>query len=314
MPAFLALPFVYLFGKDFPQQYLAHLVGAASVILTILISLKIKKDNKLALWSGTLIGLGSIVWFLSSVGSVWYLGQITAFMFLLAAILESLGKKRLFIIGIFLSLAFLSRLQILPSLVFFLFLIIGRLSTKSVAKLLIGTSVFVFVYSTYNYVRFGNIFETGYTLIPGILEEPWFDKGQFSLYYIGKHLKIFFLGLPKFKNEVPYLYPSWAGLAIWITSPAFLYSLRAPKKELGVKFAWLTILMITLINFSYGSTGFSQFGYRYAVDFYPFLTFLTIKGVVKTGLKWHHWVLLAIGIMVNLWGVLWINKFGWVSF
>jgi hypothetical protein len=59
--------------------------------------------------------------------------------------------------------------------------------------------------------------------------------------------------------------------------------------------------------------GWTQFGYRYAIDFYPFLTLLTIKGVTKTGLRWHHWLLLFIGILVNAWGVIFINKLGFVG-
>jgi uncharacterized membrane protein len=123
-----------------------------------------------------------------------------------------------------------------------------------------------------------------------------------------------FLKLPIILKDFPFIKPSWAGMAIWITTPAFIYALGARLKDKINILSWISILSVGLVNFSYGSTGFSQFGYRYAVDFYPFLILLTIRGVSKTGLKWHHWLLLFVSIMVNLWGVLWINKFGWVSF
>jgi hypothetical protein len=115
-------------------------------------------------------------------------------------------------------------------------------------------------------------------------------------------------------NRFPYLEPSWAGLAIWITTPAFIYTLFTNLKKWGVVLAWISISLIALVDFSHGSTGFAQFGYRFAVDFYPILTFLVVKSVSKTGLKWHHWLLLSVSILVNLWGVVWINKFGWVNF
>lgn len=315
MPAFLAVPFVFIFGKYFPQQYLAHILGAGGVILTILLAFRIKKDIKTAIWSGLLIGFGSIIWYLASTGSVWYLGQITAYFFLTTALLESLGSKRPFLVGLLLSGAYLSRLQIIFSLPLFAYLLSQKkFDLKIIVRLLLGVTPFLIIYSTYNYLRFGNLFENGYTLIPGILKEPWFNQGQFSFYYIPIHLKVFLLGLPKISDKYPYIWPSWAGMAIWITTPAFVYSLRAKIVENTVKLTWLTVLLIGLLNFSYGSIGFSQFGYRYAVDFYPFLMFLTIKGVARTGLKWHHWLLLIIGVVVNLWGVVWINKFGWVSF
>jgi len=315
MPAFLTTPFVFLFRANFQQQYLAHLIGAVIVVLTILLVLKIKKKNGLAIWSGILIGFSSIIWYLSSVGSVWYLGQITAVLFLLLALIESFGKKRPIIVGLLISMALLSRLQILPSILLFAYLIRNKLDKKNLVGFFAGLSVFVLIYGTYNFLRFGNVFETGYTLIPGILKEPWFEHGQFSLLNIPNHLKIFLAGMPKFSNNIPFVYPSWAGLAIWITTPAFIFSLFSPIKNKVNQLSWAVIVLVALINFSYGSTGFSQFGYRYAVDFYPFLTLLTINGVVnQNGPKWFHWTLLVLGIIVNLWGVLWINKFGWVSF
>lgn len=314
MPAILMTPLRFLFGEKFEQQYLAHILGAGIVAVSMLISWKIKNNKKLMIWVGILTGLGNIIWFLSATGSVWYLGQITAVFFIMSAILECFGKKRPFAVGLLLSAAFLSRLQLLPSLIIFTYLLKSKLKKKGLLEFIAGLSFFVLIYSLYNYLRFGRPWETGYTLIPGILNEPWFNKGQFSLYYLPKHLKIFISGLPIFTNEKPYIYPSWAGMAIWLTSPVFVYSLLAPIKERVIKMSWLTILCIALINFTYGSTGFSQFGYRYAVDFYPFLFLLIILSASKTGVKWHHWIFLALSVLVNLWGVIWINKFGWVSF
>ena len=166
----------------------------------------------------------------------------------------------------------------------------------------------------YNFLRFGSIFDKGYYLIPGVLEESWFKKGLFNLSYIPNNLKVIFASFPRFSENSPYITPSWAGLSIWITTPAFIYAFAANMKERMVRFSWVSILLISLIILSHGTTGFAQFGYRFAVDFYPILIFLTIKGVSGGKLKWHHWLLLVVGIVVNLWGVIFINKFGWVGF
>ena len=82
MPALLAIPFVFFFGKGFPQQYIAHLIGICISIITFYISLRIKKSLRLAVWSSLLVGLGSIIFYMSSVGSMWYLGQITGVFFM----------------------------------------------------------------------------------------------------------------------------------------------------------------------------------------------------------------------------------------
>jgi len=44
------------------------------------------------------------------------------------------------------------------------------------------------------------------------------------------------------------------------------------------------------------------------MDFYPFLFILTVRGM-GTNLKWYHKLLIILGIIVNAWGVIAINKF-----
>ena len=335
MPAILLTPILFLFGPSFEQQYLAHILGAGTVSLTAVLSFRIIKQKKIALWSSVLIGLGSIFWFLSSVGSVWYLSQVTAAFFLTAALVESLGKKRTLLVGIYLGAAYLSRIHTILSLPLYLYLLrdqiypniifsklnlqkrqfnIKKQHVKNIFYLLLGLLPFFLFNFSYNFIRFGVIWDKGYFLIPGIYDEPWFSKGMLHPAYILSHLKLLFIKLPIFLPHKPFIQPSWYGLAIWITTPAFIYSLKAPIKDSLVKVMWVTILLMFLLLSLRGGTGWIQFGYRYAVDFYPFLIFLTIKGVSRTGLKWHHWALLIIGVTVNLWGVLWINHFGWVSY
>ncbi|MGA2910413.1 MAG: hypothetical protein ABSE04_01245 [Candidatus Microgenomates bacterium] len=314
MPAILAMPFRLIFGQLFEQQYLAQLLGAGIVILTMCISFSIKKDKKLAIWAGFLAGFGTIIWFLAATGSAWYLSQVSAAFFMSAAILESLNKKRPILIGVLLGAAYLSRIEIILSLPFFLYILWDKNWLKNYLKMAMGLAPFIFTDFLYNFLRFGVVWDKSYILIPGVLNESWYQNGLFSPLNIPNHLKIIFLALPKFIPQFPYIEPSWAGLAIWITTPAFIYALIANIKEKIIRFSWLSILLISLLIFSHGTTGFSQFGYRFAVDFYPILIFLTIKGAAKTGLKWHHYLLLTLSILVNLWGVTWINKFGWVSF
>lgn len=316
MPAVLALPFRLLLKENFQQQFLAHILGTLTVILTMILSYRIKKNWKLSIWSGMLIGLGSIVWYLSATGSVWYLGQVASLFFLTAALAESFRKKRALLIGVFIGAAFLSRLHTILSLPLFIFLL--GVNRKNVFKKLLllglGMAPFFLFNFYYNYIRFGTIFDKGYFLVPGILTEPWFSKGMLNIAYIPEHLRILFLSLPKILTHFPYIEPSWYGLSILITTPAFIFALKPSFKENLIKMLWLSISLIFIIVALRGGTGWTQFGYRYAVDFYPFLTVLTIKGVSQTGLKWYHWLFLILGVVVNLWGVLWINKFGWVSF
>lgn len=314
MSAILLTPLILIFKESFQQQYLAYLLGAAVVFLTYNLSLKIVKDKKIAVWSTILVNFGTIIWFLSSVGSSWYLAQVVSFFFLMAALNESLGKKRSLLVGIFLGASYLSRLTTILSFPFFLYLVKGKKIYKNFILFGLGILPFILFNFSYNFVRFGTIFDKGYILIPGVLEEIWYQKGLFNPTYIPRHLKVIFTSLPIFQKEFPYIIPSWMGLSIWITTPAFIYSLFSNIKERIIQISWLVIALISLVIFSHGTVGFTQFGYRFAVDFYPFLIFLTIKGVSKGKLKWHHYLLLAISILVNFWGVMFINKFSWVRY
>lgn len=317
MPTILSTPFVYVFGDRFQQQYLAHILGAGIVVLTMLISWTVKKDKKLLIWAGLLAGFGNIIWYLAATGSSWYLGQVTCAFFLTFALYESLNNERPFVVGVFLGGAYLSRIHTIISLPVFLYLLYNKDWFKSYFKLGLGILPFVLFDFIYNFARFGTIFDEAYFILPKILNEtnqPWFIHGVTNILYIPSGLAAAFWSFPRFLNHPPFVQPSWHSLAIWITTPAFVFAFFSPIKEKLIKFLWLAIILIFAIVLSHGGVGWAQFGYRFAVDFYPFLFLLTIKGVAKTGVKPIHWILLFISIVVNLWGVTWINKFGWVSF
>lgn len=324
MPAILLMPFVKLWGINFPQQIFAHFIGVLLSVSTFFLALKIKNDRVLAIWSALLIGTGSIVWFLASVGSVWYLGQITCALFLTLAITETIGKKRSLLIGLYLGMVYLSRIHLVLTFPIFAFIFFykRKIKIKEIIYFVMPIFIFISFDFIYNFSRYGTIFNKGYFLIPGTQNEPWFAKGIMHPSYIIEDVKIAFLAMPKLISEFPYIRPSWAGMAIWLTTPAFIFSFWAGNKQSLplrgekqiVKLFWLCIMIVFLLVGLHGGTGFAQFGYRFAVDFYPFLTYLTISGVANhNGPKKIHWVLLFVGILVNFWGVTWINKFGWVG-
>lgn len=323
MPAIMAFPFVLIFGASFPQQLLAHLIGIGIVFMTMKISYLMTNDKWISIWAALAVGIGSIVWFLASVGSVWYIGQISACFWLLCAIYESLHKKRPLLVGLLLGAAYLSRVHVIISLPFFVYLLfenrkknISWNSLRIIILTCVGMLPYLLFNFWYNFVRFGSIFDKGYFILPGILNElnaPWFKYGLINIIYMPEHLRTIFWSFPKISNVFPYVIPSWNGLAIWITSPFFIYALFASVRNGKNIFAWISILSIFMIVGSHGGNGFAQFGYRFAVDFYPFLIFLTIQGVHRSKFR-IHWLLLLLAIVVNMWGVIWINKFGWVMF
>lgn len=311
MPAVVSLIPVLIFTKDIPQQYISFAVGGIIAVLTFLISLAIKKNTSLAVWSSILVSFGTINWYLITVGSTWYFAQVVAEMFLLLSIYLLLKKKSAFLIGLFLGFAYFSRIPTILILPFFLFNL-PKPFLKNAILLFIGLLPSIIANFTYNYYRFGVLWDIGYTLIPGVSNEPWFQKGVVHPSYILDHLKIIFTALPKISSEYPYIMPSLFGYAIWFTTPVFIFSLFNKLKEKIVWTSWLSIILVSLLIFSHGSTGFTQFGYRFAADFYPLLIFLTIKAVADKGdPKWYHWTLLMISVIINFWGILFLNILKW---
>lgn len=315
MPAILSIPFLLIFGNGFKQEYLAHALGATISVLTSALAYKLKKDKALALWTGLAAGLGSIIWFLSSTGWVWFTGQLTGAFFLTLALYESYTKKRPLITGFALGAAYLSRAHLILALPFFLYLLRHKLKkTEKLITFLIPLTILIGFDFFYNLIRFGSILNKGYFLIPGILNEPWYSKGILHVSYIPNHIKIMLFALPNLLKDPPFITPSWSGLAIWITSPFFLFITKSQIKKTNIKLTLLGALAIALVIFIHGGTGFAQFGYRYALDFYPFLFLLTINALSQNKFNKTKWIFLIVAVIVNLWGVLWINKFGWISY
>jgi hypothetical protein len=71
---------------------------------------------------------------------------------------------------------------------------------------------------------------------------------------------------------------------------------------------WAAIIPTAFIIFTFAATGWAQFGYRYSLDFMPFLWLLTVR-FIGEDVKWWHVALIAAAIAVNIMGVAWFYHF-----
>ena len=329
MPALLLLPQVAVSGMDANQTLASVFWGSLNAVLVFFMMRRITDNVRLQIWMTVLFGFGTIHWYLASLGKAWFFAHVTSFFFLTAAIIETLGKKRALLVGLLLGASFWCRLPVIMSAPFFLIMLsdlwlksdkslspLKRINYAPLLKFGIGVGLFIILNFAYNYVRFGSIFDILYTIQAE--REPWFyEKGLFHISYIPGHLWTFFLKPPVFSWEAPYVIPDYMGMSILITTPAFIYSVAAGIKNKLAVASWIAIVLIASVLFTHGGVGWKQFGYRFAVDFYPFLLILTALGIKKhlradLDLTWDQKVLICISVLVNLWGVIWINKFGWV--
>ncbi len=322
LPGILILPIVAIFGLTFNQALASVFLGALNVSLAYLVTTKITKNQHIQIWCTILFGFGTIHWWLAATGWVWFYSQITSVTFILLAIYTTLCHKNIFLSGLFLGASFWSRLQTILSFPFFLIMyskkwlnksegstFIKRINIRALISFGVGVGIFVVLNFIYNYIRYDTIWDVSDYYRPGILDESIFQKGKFDITYIPRHLKVIFGGLPIFLSEPPYIKPHGWGLSIFITTPAFIYSIFANLKDKLTLACWAAIIPVALLTFSHGGTGWWAFGYRHAVDYYPFLLILTVKGM-GDNIRWHHKFLISLSILVNLWGVIWFNKIG----
>ena len=317
MPAVLLVPFVAVFGASFDQGLLSIILASLCVSAIWFMLRKSGSNGKKSLWLAVLFGFGTTFWFTASVGSSWYIEHVSAVLFLTLAIILALYKKSPFIIGVLLGFAFLSRLPVILSFPFFLFLIYEQNSAwksrfKQAVYFLVGLGILVGVYELYNFGRWGGFSDLGYTLIPGIQQDPYFTSGIFNLSYIPRHIYAILFQGPILLNNFPYFEPNWMGLGLFFTTPAFIYIFKGPWNKFS-KYAALAVVCILPILITHGTVGFTQFGYRFSLDFTPFLMLLAAKGM-RENLGWSEKALIILSLLVNLWGVVSIIKFGFVSF
>ncbi len=259
MPAVLLLPFVAVFGTGFDQGLMSVFLACLCVSLTWFLLKKTGVNGNKALWITGLFGFGTCFWFIASVGSAWYIEHVVAVLFLTLAIILALSKKNPFLIGVLLGCAFLSRLPVVLSFPFFLLLIYEQNRAwkprlKQAAYFAVGLGILVAVYELYNFGRWGVFSDLGYTLIPGIQQDPYFTNGIFSLSYIPRHIYAIFFQGPILLSGFPYFEPNWIGLGLFFTTPAFIYIFKGPWNRLS-KYAALAVACILPILITHGTVG-----------------------------------------------------------
>ena len=61
------------------------------------------------------------------------------------------------------------------------------------------------------------------------------------------------------------------GTSLFLSTPVVVYAFGAPWREILAQASACAVLLIAVPPFLYYNTGYLQTGYRYALDFLPFL-------------------------------------------
>lgn len=310
LPSILLMPFVFIFGKNFPQIT----IGIASIIasfIAVYFICKTFKFNRLdSLWLSLFFSFSTVLLSSGLINITAYQVEVMAVPFILFSLLSYFKKKNPLITGAFVALAVMTRFTLAGAVVFFFVEFLQkRINLKQLILIIMPVVIAFSILGLYNNRRFHSFFETGYNYNTNKNSYPLslnLKKGETNLSHVPAHLYTFLVMPPLplleepagFALKFPYLKASPWGMAIWFTSPLFLVLLWKFKKEKHILSAAITVISIALPLFLYYSIGFAQFGYRYSLDFLPFLFLLLIPSLLPR-LSKKDLVLIAIGVIFN---------------
>lgn len=316
MPAVVLMPFVAIFGVSFNEALVSIIFASLATALIWLMLKKIGCSDQKSIWLSVLFGFGTCLLFTASVGSSWYIAEVCAALFLVSAIVLVLYQKSYFLVGLFLGFATISELPLALTFPFFLLLMYERNSfwaprLKQALYFFVGLALPVCLYFAYNTVRYGSFsfFDPGYNLLT--INDPNFPYGLYSILYLPKQIYAILFQGPILLSHFPYFKPSWMGLGLFFTTPAFLYIFKGSYNRLS-KYAAVAVLCVLPAFLFHGTVGFNQFGYRFSIVFSPFLILLTANGM-GAELSWKAKLLIILSVIINLWGTIAIIKYGFVT-
>ncbi len=321
-PALVLLPFALLLGMKLSQVYPQILLSAfAGAIFYLFLTKLTKPKNALVLL--LLLVFGTNFFMTSMIGRSWYFAHICAVFFLALALYfacppsaspsgdgRRAKNKNAILAGLFLALAGLSRLPVFLAFPAVLYFLLdskpkNQTSTPGVAfRFFIPLVGAVILFALYNFLRFGSVFQTGYSLIPGVLDEPFFKEGIFSLSYIPRNLEAIFISLPDFSRKFPFVVPTYGSMSLFLTTPALILIFATFKNKLS-RVMILTSLLVLIPSFLHGTIGFSQFGYRFSLDCILLMIVALIPTLEK--LPRLFYLLFALSILVNFYVVVLFN-------
>lgn len=318
-PAVILIPFVFLFGLAVPQ-YLISVISLILVFLGVFLLLRrLKFDGPDSLWLSIFFVFGTVLYFVGLVNISAYLVQTLGTVFVIFSLVEYFSKRRWWLVGIFVALAGFTRINLF-GMVFFYALEIMRThledKKRAFVGILIPVMITMFVLGIYNFRRFGSFFESGYAKHAFELNDTGNNNkiGYFNVAHAPTKLYLLLFAAPEpvkrqnleYVLKFPYLKANGYGMAIWFTSPLFIYLLLVKKKSYTLS-ALGAIGVLAIPSLLFSGTGSSQFGYRYSLDFIPLL-FLILLPAFDKGVPKFAKFLIAAGVvfnccyMLSIWG------------
>ncbi len=283
----LLLLFLVPFGSSGQiEVFLAAALGALTAVPQYLALRALTVPRALAIWCTVFALFGTVLWYTAIDGRSWFTANVVGSFFACVGLWLAATRRSPVLIGLAIGMAALSRTPIGlagPGL-----LLLARRDPSSLRELpralmlfALGVAPFAAIQGVYDYARWGDPF-----LIYGPQSRDFaqgtFPRGPVNLSYVPRHIMAIFFSSPAFvDNQFFFLRPRAVGMAVLMGSPAFLWLARAAQVAWSAP-PWralvLCLLPVALPEFLLALWGADQYGYRYSLDYQPFLIALTAVG------------------------------------
>jgi hypothetical protein len=325
-PGVLMMPFVAISGFGANDVVFTVLFAAFNVALVYLLlgrltalgySARSEVENR---WLTVLFAFGSAHLWCAVLGQVWFTALIVGVTCHLLYILCALDARRPLLAGLALAAGFATRTPLLFASIFFLHqllwpasglrpardVLVRKLALFAAPCVVVGCSLLV-----YNAVRFESPTEFGHSYLATGTIARIRDFGLFNLTFLSRNLTAAFTLLPSLDADYPYLHLSKHGMSLLLTSPALvwlLWPMRAHPLARGFALAAATVAVPI---FFYQNTGWEQFGFRFSLDFMPYLVGALALGgrPINRAFK----ALIIVGVLVNAFGAVTFKRGGFGS-
>ena len=312
VPSLLMVPSALIGGRG-GNDVIPTVLVAALILPLLLLVLRRLRDAGLSqrtdeehLWLVALLAFGTVLFFSSVQGKVWYTAQVCGVVLALVYTWASIEAAHPVAAGLALGAAALTRTAMAFMLPLFLFEVwrCRRGEWRKIA-LQFGAPVLGFAIAgmIYNAVRFHSPLEFGHTYLD-VRQQVLIEQfGLASYHYLARNLAVAFTLLPEFPGHSPWLQISGHGLAIWVTTPALLYAVWPREKPAIHRALWITVACVAAPSLFYMNSGWIQFGYRFQLDYIVFLIVL-----IAIGGRRLHKPLIAACIAINLFGAITFDR------
>jgi hypothetical protein len=294
LPAIVLMPFEFIataFGIFFYQGYLQPLLVLAvlGIVYRVARVTGYSAEDSAYLAFGFAFAsafLGVAMWPWS-----WYFSHVITCALLFATIAETVGRRRPWILGVLFALILATRATaVLGALWCLGEMVRSRGPSKAKLRQVVALGMPVLIVAgallAYNHFRFHDAFDQGYAeqIIPSHAAASR-ALGIVSLQHLPGNLYTLLLGTPNVvrRDETsivltfPYVAANPWGMSLWVTSPLFVYLLGLRHGDDTSLLLLLTSFVIAVPILLYYGIGFRQFGFRYSLDFLPFLYYLLLR-------------------------------------